>query len=108
MTSIKKVYFCFCLVFFSSYTLADTIDLERKFTIYAKLPLVPKILIMDIITSLKIGNYEYEYEFNINSKDIVVGIAASGSTTYVSSALEKCQKENISTGCIPLILKNIK
>ena len=39
-------------------------------------------------------------EFNINSKDIVVGIAASGSTTYVSSALEKCQKENISTGCI--------
>ena len=39
-------------------------------------------------------------EFNINSNDSIVGIAASGSTTYVSSALERCQKENISTGCI--------
>ena len=71
MTSIKKVYFCFCLVFFSSYTLADTLDLERKFNIYAKLPLVPKILVMDIITSLKIKNNEYTYEFNIKSKNIV-------------------------------------
>lgn len=36
----------------------------------------------------------------INSKDIVIGIAASGSTPYVIGALELCNKNNISTGCI--------
>ena len=38
--------------------------------------------------------------YNINSKDVVIGIAASGTTPYVISALEKCNKENIITGCI--------
>lgn len=37
---------------------------------------------------------------NINSKDIVVGIAASGTTPYVIAALKKCNEQNISTGCI--------
>ncbi|NQX85454.1 MAG: N-acetylmuramic acid 6-phosphate etherase [Flavobacteriaceae bacterium] len=37
---------------------------------------------------------------NISSKDIVVGIAASGTTPYVISALEFCNKNNITTGCI--------
>lgn len=37
---------------------------------------------------------------NINDKDVVVGIAASGTTPYVIGALKKCQKENITTGCI--------
>lgn len=36
----------------------------------------------------------------INSNDIVIGIAASGTTPYVVSGLEKCNKKNISTGCI--------
>ncbi|HIB36958.1 N-acetylmuramic acid 6-phosphate etherase [Mesonia sp.] len=36
----------------------------------------------------------------ISSKDIVIGIAASGTTPYVIKALEKCNKENIPTGCI--------
>jgi len=36
----------------------------------------------------------------ISSKDVVIGIAASGTTPYVISALEKCNKENIITGCI--------
>lgn len=39
-------------------------------------------------------------EYNINSNDVVVGIAASGSTPYVISALEKCNENNIITGCI--------
>ncbi len=39
-------------------------------------------------------------EFKINSNDVVVGIAASGTTPYVVGALKKCQEENISTGCI--------
>ena len=37
---------------------------------------------------------------NISQKDVVVGIAASGTTPYVISALEKCNKNNIITGCI--------
>ena len=36
----------------------------------------------------------------ISEKDIVVGIAASGTTPYVVHALEKCQQNNIPTGCI--------
>jgi len=39
-------------------------------------------------------------EFNITDKDFVIGIAASGTTPYVISALEKCNENNISTGCI--------
>ena len=38
--------------------------------------------------------------YNINSNDIVVGIAASGTTPYVLGALKKCQEQEILTGCI--------
>ena len=37
---------------------------------------------------------------NVSTSDIVVGIAASGTTPYVVGALDKCQKNGISTGCI--------
>ena len=37
---------------------------------------------------------------NITSRDVVIGIAASGTTTYVIGALKKCQDEKIITGCI--------
>jgi N-acetylmuramic acid 6-phosphate etherase len=37
---------------------------------------------------------------NITEKDVVIGIAASGTTPYVISALEKCNQNNIITGCI--------
>jgi len=39
-------------------------------------------------------------EKNISTKDIVLGISASGSTPFVLSALTQCQKNNITTGCI--------
>tara|TARA_B110000037_G_C17102182_1_gene498464 strand:+ start:588 stop:1394 length:807 start_codon:yes stop_codon:yes gene_type:complete len=39
-------------------------------------------------------------KFNISNKDIVIGIAASGTTPYVIGGLEKCQEENITTACI--------
>lgn len=39
-------------------------------------------------------------EYNISDKDIVIGIAASGTTPYVISALKECNKNNIITGCI--------
>jgi len=37
---------------------------------------------------------------SISSKDIVIGIAASGTTPYVINALKKCNENNITTGCI--------
>ena len=37
---------------------------------------------------------------DINTNDIVIGIAASGTTPYVIAALESCKKNNIVTGCI--------
>lgn len=39
-------------------------------------------------------------EYQISSKDVVVGIAASGTTPYVISALKNCNENNIITGCI--------
>lgn len=39
-------------------------------------------------------------EHNISNKDVVIGIAASGTTPYVISAIEKCNENNIITGCI--------
>jgi N-acetylmuramic acid 6-phosphate etherase len=37
---------------------------------------------------------------NINEKDVVIGIAASGTTPYVIGALKQCQRKGIITGCI--------
>ncbi len=38
--------------------------------------------------------------YTISDKDVVVGIAASGTTPYVISALKKCNENNIITGAI--------
>lgn len=37
---------------------------------------------------------------NVSSKDIVIGIAASGTTPYVVGAINHCNKNNICTGAI--------
>ena len=37
---------------------------------------------------------------NISHNDVVIGIAASGTTPYVVGALDFCQKNKITTGCI--------
>lgn len=39
-------------------------------------------------------------EYNVSNKDVVVGIAASGTTPYVIGGLEKCNENGILTGCI--------
>jgi N-acetylmuramic acid 6-phosphate etherase len=39
-------------------------------------------------------------EHDINKNDVVIGIAASGTTPYVIGGLEACHQKNISTGCI--------
>ena len=38
--------------------------------------------------------------YHISPKDVVVGIAASGTTPYVNGALKACNKNDIITGCI--------
>jgi N-acetylmuramic acid 6-phosphate etherase len=39
-------------------------------------------------------------EFEVNQKDVVIGIAASGTTPYVIGALNKCRLNKIVTGCV--------
>lgn len=39
-------------------------------------------------------------EYDITDNDVVIGIAASGTTPYVIGALETCNKNNITTACI--------
>ena len=39
-------------------------------------------------------------DYTISKNDIVIGIAASGTTPYVIAALEQCNNEGIITGCI--------
>jgi N-acetylmuramic acid 6-phosphate etherase len=39
-------------------------------------------------------------ENNVSSKDIVIGISASGTTPFVLSALKECKLHQITTGCI--------
>jgi N-acetylmuramic acid 6-phosphate etherase len=39
-------------------------------------------------------------KYNINENDVVIGIAASGTTPYVLGALNGCRKNKIATACI--------
>ena len=39
-------------------------------------------------------------KFDIKNNDTVIGIAASGTTPYVINGLQKCNENNILTGCI--------
>ncbi|MDG2396486.1 MAG: N-acetylmuramic acid 6-phosphate etherase [Flavobacteriaceae bacterium] len=39
-------------------------------------------------------------KYNISKKDIIIGIAASGTTPYVINTLKKCQLKKISTACL--------
>jgi N-acetylmuramic acid 6-phosphate etherase len=39
-------------------------------------------------------------EFNINDKDVVVGIAASGTTPYVIGGLKTANENGVTTGCV--------
>lgn len=39
-------------------------------------------------------------QHNVNDKDVVIGIAASGTTPYVIAALQKCREHHIATGSI--------
>lgn len=46
------------------------------------------------------GGWEDLQQHKVNKKDVVIGIAASGTTPYVVGALEHCNKNGIITACI--------
>lgn len=46
------------------------------------------------------GGWNDLVEHDISDKDVVIGIAASGTTPYVVGGLEQCRKHGILTGCI--------
>ncbi len=48
----------------------------------------------------RIGGWNDLKAHEITNRDIVIGIAASGTTPYVVGALEKCREHGIITGCI--------
>lgn len=39
-------------------------------------------------------------KFSVSTNDVVIGLAASGTTPYVISVLKKCNENNITTACI--------
>lgn len=55
--------------------------------------------IEDAEDSLEQGWADLE-NYNINDKDVLVGIAASGTTPYVLGALKKAGEQGVLTGCI--------
>ena len=46
------------------------------------------------------GGWKDLQKYNINEKDVVIGIAASGTTPYVVGALQRGNRHNIATGAI--------
>lgn len=48
----------------------------------------------------KTQGWEDLTRYDINSNDVVIGIAASGTTPYVLGALKECNRHDVITGCI--------
>jgi len=46
------------------------------------------------------GGWNDLQQYNVTVNDIVIGIAASGTTPYVWGALKHCREQGITTGCI--------
>ncbi len=46
------------------------------------------------------GGWHDLQQHGVTTQDMVIGIAASGSTPYVAGALKRCRQEGIVTGCI--------
>ena len=70
---MKKILFIvYFALFFVNNTLADTKTEEREFILYAKLPIVPKISILQISTNLlEIDKEKFELKFNVKTLNIV-------------------------------------
>lgn len=47
-----------------------------------------------------LGGWRDLQAYHISDKDLVIGLAASGTTPYVVGALEKCREQGVPTACI--------
>jgi len=82
----KKILIIILIIFIPNSTLSDSLNEERTFNIFAKLPLLPKINIMEIYTKLKLEEDRYSYNFQIKSKNIVDFISpVNGSGLVIGS-----------------------
>ena len=62
----------YSLLFLVNYSIADTKSEEREFILYAKLPIVPKISILQISTNLlEIDKSKFKLKFHIKTLNIV-------------------------------------
>ena len=70
---MKKILFIvYFVLFLINNSLADTKTEEREFILYAKLPIVPKISILQISTNLlKIDKSKFKLKFDIKTLNIV-------------------------------------
>ena len=75
---MKKILLTVCyLLFFVNYSLADTKSEKREFILYAKLPIVPKIPILQLSTDLlEINRNKFELQFNVKTLNIVKYISS--------------------------------
>ncbi len=46
------------------------------------------------------GGWNDLQKHDVNTNDVVIGVAASGTTPYVTGALQRCQENSIATACI--------
>ena len=82
---VKKILFiAYFALFFVNNTLADTKTEEREFILYAKLPIVPKISILQISTNLlEIDKEKFELKFNVKTLNIVNYISSINGDGFV-------------------------
>ena len=87
---MKKIFiFVLCYLFLIiNYTLADTKTEERKFILYIKLPLTPKIPVMELDTTLlfKKSN-KYELTFEVKTLNLVNFISSINGNGFVKGSI---------------------
>ena len=84
---LLTVGFLFCFV---NYSLADTKLEEREFILYAKLPIIPKISILQISTNLlEIDGSKFELLFNVETLNIVDYIASINGKGFVKGYIQQ-------------------
>ena len=80
----------YCSLLFVNYSLADTITEEREFILYAKLPIVPKISVLQMTIDLSVINKsEFELKFNVKSLNLVSYISNINGKGLVKGSIKQ-------------------
>jgi len=85
----KILYLVCCSLLFINYSLADTLFEERRFILFVKLPIIPKISIMQISTNLSIiDNNKYELNFKVKALNLVDYISKINGEGFVNGSIK--------------------